>query len=164
MIIDSYRFLPRSFRPLYEHPEPDGTDAVWSPFEKRLSDARIALLTSSGMYLANSQESFDLEREKAEPTWGDPSLRVIPGIRDDVALAHLHISHDDILADANIALPVDRMDELAERGVVGSVAPRNASVMGFQGISLDGWRDDAAPKVIDLLHEDEVDGLILAPV
>ena len=56
MIIDSYRFLPRSFRPLYEHPEPDGTDAVWSPFEKRLSDARIALLTSSGMYLANSQD------------------------------------------------------------------------------------------------------------
>ncbi len=89
---------------------------------------------------------------------------MIPGIRDDVALAHLHISHDDILADPNIALPVDRMDELVERGVVGSVAPRNVSVMGFQGVSLDGWREDAAPKVIDLLHEDEVDGLILAPV
>ncbi len=164
MIIDSFRFLPRSFRPLYEHPEPDGSDAVWSSFEKRLSESRVALLTSSGMYLPNSQESFDLEREKAEPTWGDPSFRAIPDIGDDIALAHLHISHDDILTDPNVALPVDRLSELAGRGVVGSVAPRHYSVMGFQGVSLDGWREETAPEVIDLLHEDEVDGLILAPV
>lgn len=164
MIVDSYRFLPRSFRAIYENPETDGTDPVWTPFEKRLSDSRIALLTSSGMYLAHSQEPFDLEREKANPTWGDPGFREIPTASTSVSLAHLHINHDDILSDPNIALPVDRLAELVAQGVVGEVAPRQTSVMGFQGASIEGWRKIAAPGIIDLLHEDEVDGLILAPV
>lgn len=164
MIVDSYRFLPRSFRPIYENPETDGTDPVWTPFEKRLSDSRIALLTSSGMYLTDEQDSFDLERERAEPTWGDPTFRSMQQDLSSISLAHLHISHDDILADPNIALPVDRLAELAANGVIGEVAPRHISVMGFQGVSLEGWREIAAPGIIDLLHEDEVDGLILAPV
>lgn len=164
MIVDSYRFLPRSFRPIYENPQVDGTDPVWTPFEKRLSDSRIALLTSSGMYLTDEQDSFDLERERTEPTWGDPTFRSIPQDLSRIGLAHLHISHDDILTDPNIALPVDRLAELAEDGVIGEVAPRHLSVMGFQGASLEGWREIAAPGIIDLLHEDEVDGLILAPV
>ena len=164
MIVDSYRFLPRSFRPIYEDPQPDGIDPVWTPFEKRLSESRIALLTSSGMYLEGSQDSFDLEREEAEPTWGDPTFRAIPTPMEAFGLAHLHISHDDILADPNIALPVDRLAEAAASGVIGEVAPQHVSVMGFQGASLKGWREIAAPGIIDLLHRDAVDGLILAPV
>ena len=164
MIVDSYRFLPRSFRAIYENPETDGTDPVWSPFEKRLSNSRISLLTSAGMYLGDTQEPFDLEHEKKNPTWGDPSFRAIPTPSAPVSLAHLHISHDDILADPNIALPVDRLAELVSQGIVGEVAPWQLSVMGFQGSGLEGWREIAAPGIIDLLHEDEVDGLILAPV
>ena len=164
MIVDSYRFLPRSFRPIYENAKPDGTDPVWAPFEKRLSDSRIALLTSSGMFLEDSHEPFDLDRERAEPTWGDPSFRAIPAPMETVGLAHLHISHDDILADPNIALPIDRLAEAAAGGVIGGVAPQHISVMGFQGASLEGWRELTAPAVIELLHRDEVDGLILAPV
>ena len=151
-------------RQIYENPTPDGTDPVWAPLERRLSESRIAILTSSGMYLPDEQESFDLERERENPTWGDPTFRAIPTAARDIGLAHLHISHDDILADPNIALPVDRLAEAHTEGVIGSVAPRQISVMGFQGASLDGWRELAAPGIIDLLHEDEVDGLILAPV
>jgi len=162
--IDSYRFLPRSFRPFYENPTPDGTDPVWAPFDKRLGSSRIALLTSSGMYLENGHEAFDLDRERAEPTWGDPSFRVIPKPWQRIALAHLHISHDDILADPNIALPIDRLADAEERRVIGEAARRHYSVMGFQGAGLEGWREIAAPGIIDLLHQDEVDGLILAPV
>lgn len=164
MIVDSYRFLPRSFRPIYENVRPDGTDPVWAPFEKRLSDSRIALLTSSGMFLEDSQESFDLDRERAEPTWGDPSFRTIPAQMGAIGLAHLHISYDDILDDPNIAFPIDRLTEAAAGGRIGEVAPRHISVMGFQEKSLEGWRKLTAPGIIELLHRDEVDGLILAPV
>lgn len=164
MIIDSFRFLPRSFRPIYENPTPDGTDPVWAPFEKRLSEAKIALLTSSGMFLEGSQEPFDLERERTEPTWGDPTFRIIPAESGPIGIAHLHISHEDIFDDPNIALPIDRLGEMVDEGVVGTVAQRHLSVMGFQGVSIEGWRSEAAPGIIDLLHEDEVDGLILAPV
>jgi hypothetical protein len=80
VIVDSYRFLPRSFIPMYEGataaPGDDGP--VWAPFERRLAESRIALLTSAGLYLAGEQAPFDGEREKAEPTWGDPTHRVLP--------------------------------------------------------------------------------------
>src|SRR5205807_8785339 len=66
VIVDSYRFLPRSFRPLYEGrgPFPGEEGPVWAPFEKRLSESRIALLASAGLYLTSSQASFDVEREQ----------------------------------------------------------------------------------------------------
>ena len=64
MIVDSYRFLPRSFRPMYEDrgPFPGEEAPVWAPFEKRLAAARIALLTSAGLYVRGTQASFDLAR------------------------------------------------------------------------------------------------------
>src|SRR5260370_3591157 len=80
LIVDSYRFLPRSFRPFYEGKGPfSGEEApVWAPFEKRLQASRIALLSSAGLYLKASQPSFDLTREQDNPEWGDPSWRPIP--------------------------------------------------------------------------------------
>jgi len=73
MKVDSFRFLPRSFRPLYEGrgPFPGDEDAVWAPIGKRLAESRIALLTSAGLYLKATQDSFDLGRDQTEPEWGD---------------------------------------------------------------------------------------------
>src|SRR5690348_11659987 len=78
--VDSYAFLPRSFKAMYEEPprlEGEG-DEVWAPFEKRLADSTVALLSSAGLHLADSQPAFDLDRERAEPFWGDPTWRAIP--------------------------------------------------------------------------------------
>ena len=81
--MDSFRFLPRSFRPLYEGRAsfPGDEDAVWAPFGKRLAESRIALLTSAGLYLQATQGSFDLGREQTEPEWGD--LEVSSPVRSD---------------------------------------------------------------------------------
>src|SRR5205807_4834127 len=110
VIVDSYRFLPRSFRPFYEGrgPFPGEESPVWAPFEKRLAASRIALLTSAGIYVKSSQASFDVEREQREPEWGDPSWRSIPSNVEaaDLGVAHLHISHDDIRSDPEVALPL----------------------------------------------------------
>ena len=167
MIVDSYRFLPRSFVPMYESttPEPGDDGPVWAPFVKRLADSRIALLTSAGMYL-DGQPSFDGEREKAEPTWGDPTHRVLPSSLDGQGLAmmHLHINHEDVLADPEIALPLGGLAALVAEGRVGSVAPNHVSVMGFQQAGLEVWRQETAPAIVDLLRDQETDGLILAPV
>ena len=43
MIVDSYRFLPRSFRAAYEL-APTDEAPVWAPFEPRLADATISTL------------------------------------------------------------------------------------------------------------------------
>lgn len=168
MIVDSFRFLPRSFVPLYENPSPlPGEDEpVWAPFATRLADARVAFVTSAGLFLEGDQEPFDADRERQEPTWGDPSFRVLPaplaGRR--LGMMHLHVNSDDVLADPEIALPVEGLAALVAEGRVGSVAPSHVSVMGFQEAGLEVWRQETAPAVIDLLRSQGTDGVVLAPV
>lgn len=168
MIVDSYRFLPRSFIPMYSGatPAPGDDGPVWAPFEKRLAEAQIAVLTSAGLYLEGEQPPFDGEREKAEPTWGDPTHRVLPAPLDGRALGmmHLHVNPDDLLADPEIALPVGGLSGLVGEGRVGAVAPSHFSVMGYQQAGLEVWRRETAPAIVERLRDDRTDGLILAPV
>ena len=152
MIVDSYRFLPRSFRPLYEGRGPfPGEDApVWAPFPKRLSESRIALLTSAGMYVKASQPSFDLEQERGRPEWGDPSWRAIPaGVAPkELGVAHLHINDEDLLADPDIAVPMRRLAELVAAGTVGSAVAEHVAVMGYQERELRDWQRTTAPQIV----------------
>jgi len=168
VLVDSYRFLPRSFLPLFENAAPlDGEgDPVWAPFEARLADATIALLTSAGLSLAGEQEPFDMERERREPTWGDPTFRVLPHALGDrpLVMNHLHVNSADILADRNVALPVDILDGLVADGRVGVAAASHVSVMGYQEAGLRVWREETAPAIIELLRDEGVHGVVLAPV
>lgn len=165
MIVDSYRFLPRSFRPLYEGVGPfDGDGSpVWTPFAKRLSEARIALLTSAGLYVRASQQSFDLEREQEHPEWGDPSWREIPAGAENLGVAHLHINDSDLLADPEIALPMGLLATLAREGVIGGTVDEHVAVMGYQHRELRDWRDTTAPEVVAHLRSQGADALVLAP-
>jgi hypothetical protein len=166
-MVDSYRFLPRSFRPMYEGrgPFPGEEAPVWAPFEKRLAAARIALLSSAGLYIKGKQPSFDLEREQGHPEWGDPSWRSIPAdvSAADIASAHLHINDEDIRADPEIALPMRLLADLVAEGQVGSETTEHFSVMGYQDRSLEGWQKETAPALVARLRDLQADGIILAP-
>ena len=167
MVVDSFKFLPRSFRPLYEGrgPFPSEEEPVWTPFAKRLADSRIALLTSAGLYLKGSQQPFDLESERARPEWGDPTWRSIPASAtpDTLGLAHLHINEEDVLADPEIALPMRGLAELAEEGIVGGAVANHVAVMGYQDRGLEDWRRTTAPEIVAHLREEGADALVLAP-
>jgi D-proline reductase (dithiol) PrdB len=177
VIVDSFKFLPRSFRPLYEGRGPFEGEAapVWTPFQKRLAESRIALLTSAGIYLRRSQPSFDLEGEQTHPDWGDPSWRAIPAWTQaaDLGVAHLHINDEDLLADPEIALPMRLLARLASQrrgnsglveGLIGSAVTEHVSVMGYQDRALRDWRTTTAPQLVAHLQGQGADGLILAPV
>ena len=167
MLVDTFKYLPRTFRPFYEGrgPFPGEYTAVWAPFEKRLAESRIALLTSAGVYLKGSQPPFDLDREQANPEWGDPSWRAIPAsaAASDLAVAHLHINDEDLLSDPEIVLPMHLLGDLAKEGVIGSAATEHTSVMGYQDRTLRDWQNKTAPKLVAHLRDQVVDGLILAP-
>jgi len=167
MIVDSYKFLPRSFRPLYEGrgPFPGEADPAWAPSARRLAESRIALLTSAGIYVRSAQRSFDLEREQQHPEWGDPGWRSIPADASpkDLGVAHLHINDEDLLADPEIALPSRLLAELADEGVVGGAVANHVSVMGYQDRNLRDWQATTAPAIVANLREQGADGLVLAP-
>ncbi|MGI8793602.1 MAG: glycine/sarcosine/betaine reductase selenoprotein B family protein [Acidimicrobiales bacterium] len=166
MEVDGTKFLPRSFQPLYANPAPLETGEAWAAFEPRLADATVGMLTSAGMYATADQHPFDLDGERADPSWGDPSWRALPADlpADGHGVCHLHINTADIEADREVALPLDGLHDAFERGVVGGVAPTHYSVMGFQKAGLDAWRETTAPAIIERLRSERVDGLILAPV
>jgi D-proline reductase (dithiol) PrdB len=168
MVVDSFKFLPRSFRPLYEGRGPfAGEDEpVWAPFEKRLAESRIALLTSAGIYVKRTQPPFDLVRERTNPDWGDPSWRAIAASTQasDIGVAHLHINDEDLLADPEVALPMRLLDRLAGESVIGGAVAEDVSVMGYQDRTLMDWRTKTAPEVVSHLQSQGADGLVLAPV
>ena len=166
MVVDSYRFLPRSFRPFYEGRGafPGEEAPVWAPFAKRLAGSKVALLSSAGLYLEGRQPVFDLDRERAEPDWGDPSWRTMPADREGpLGVAHLHINDADLLADPEIALPARLLSQLVSEGVVGAAAESHVAVMGYQDRRLVDWRETTAPAIVSFLRDQQVDGLVLAP-
>lgn len=163
---DSYKFLPRSFRPEFEgFPEQPGVVPPAQPTVPR-REATVALITSAGLYLKGRQPPFDVERERREPWWGDPTYRVIPrSVRqEDLDITHLHINPDDILEDFNIALPIAAFADLAERGEIGALAENHYSFMGYQGESNDAWREQTGPQVAARLKADGVHYAVLTPV
>lgn len=165
MPVDSFKYLPRSFRPMFEdvHVEVDGP--VWAPFEKPLSEAVVAALSSAGIFLSDTQSSFDVERERREPTWGDPGWRAIPRdvSQDRIDAAHLHINTDHLKRDVGVALGLRALAALEAEGVIGRVADECYSVMGYQERGCEVWRTKTGPEIAARLRDAEVDALLLAP-
>lgn len=165
MTVDSYAFLPRAFRTMFEAAPQFEHEPVWAAFSKPLHEARIGLLSSAGIFVQGEQDGFDIERERQEPTWGDPTLRPIRSdvTQVDIGATHLHVRTDDLLRDIDVALPINRLDELVADGRVGSAAPEHFSVMGFQEAGAGVWSTTTGPEIAARCHAAEIDALILAP-
>lgn len=164
--VDGFRFLPPSLsawiRSIIPSEEYDG-DIPWTPLAKPLNEATLALVTSAGISM-KSDPPFDMEREKAEATWGDPSYRSIPkGTRSsDINANHLHINTEHILADVNVMLPLARMEELSNEDVIGSLASTAYSFYGFQW-QRKGFLATAIAPMINQMKSEGVDAVLLTP-
>jgi D-proline reductase (dithiol) PrdB len=136
----------------------------WRPgtrLDKPLTEARIAVVTTAGYYLPG-QAPFDHSIRG-----GDCGFRVIPAGADPRSLLMGHKSDafdaSGIQADSNLALPLDRLRELATGGVFGEVAPEHFSFMG--SITAPGaLMRETAPAAAEQLRSAKVDGVLLTPV
>lgn len=165
MAVDSYKYLPRSFRQGYESTGVTVEVPVWAPMTAAVRDSTIALLTSAGLYLKDTQEPFDEQRERENPLWGDPTYRAIPrNVRQEqIAASHLHLNTRDFYIDFNIALPIRRFEELEAEGRIGRLADEHYSFMGYQERSCSEWREKYGPEVAGRLKDASVNALVLAP-
>ncbi len=166
MEVDSFRYLSPLIKRYYQlNRVRQELPIPFTPLRKPLDQCRFGLVTSGGLYHKRCERGFDQEGERKNPAWGDPSFRTLPVDMDlaDVGVSHLHINHQDVLADPNILLPIERFHELVTEARVGGLAPHAYSFMGYQGFPCDlgGWRDTYGPAVRDRLLAERVDCVLL---
>lgn len=145
--------------------EPSHPPIPWAPLRVPLARARVALHSTAGLSM-RGDAPFDMDFERSHPTRGDASYRRLraDATSADVEANHLHIDTSYIQRDLNVALPLDRLRELAEEGVVGSVAATHYSTMGYQGNDTSTLERETAPAIAADMKSEEVDLAILAPV
>lgn len=165
MAVDSFKFLPGSIAAYYRNLPVQKTEPVpWAALKKPLAEARVALVTTAGVYVEGAEPGFDEDGERRNPMWGDPTFRRIP--RDvpagGIGTSHLHINNRDLKVDLNVQLPVHRLAELEAEGVIGSLAPTAYSFMGYQ-MDTREWRERYAPEVAGLMKDEAVDAVLLTP-
>jgi D-proline reductase (dithiol) PrdB len=132
----------------------------WTPLVRPLSAARVALATSAGLHLRGDTPFVSDHRDP------DQSFRILPA---DAPLANVLQSHTSIgfdrsgiQRDLNVTYPLERLRELRERGVIGSLGPRCISFMG----ALRRWQrleQETGPEAAELLKGDGVEVVLLTP-
>jgi len=133
---------------------PDFATRPWvsgSPLAQR----RVAIVSSAG-----------LVRRGGNPFRGrDPDYRAIPSETkpEDLLISHVSINFDrtGFQEDWNVVFPLDRLNELARDGEIGSVAATHYSFMGATDpVQMEPHARELAGK----LKQDSVDAVILSPV
>ncbi len=137
---------------LRELPEFGNTPFVHGPPLKR---RRIAIVTTSGIH-ARGDRPFES---------GAADYRVISG---DTPASNLMMSHTSVnfdrsgfQEDINVAFPLERLRELKNEGVIGSIADFHYSFMGAVAIRA---LEPKARELAGLLKKDQVDAVLLTPV
>lgn len=120
-----------------------------------LAEATVAIVTSASLHHP--------EQDDFAPV--DTGYRVLDGHRRDYVTGHWSPNFDAVgfAYDINTVFPIDRLDELAERGVIGRVSDQHLAYAGNQ-FDLAGVRMDSGPAGGRWLKEQGVDVVLLTPV
>ena len=129
---------------------------------KKLSECRVAIVSSAGLIVENEQEPFDSKIEM-----GDASFRVIPSNINSDDLGEYHRSntfdHSGIKSNPFSAMPIPHLLDLVQEGFIGSINKRHLSLMGSI-ISPSKLIKETIPEIIDIFKSDKVDIAIFIPV
>ena len=126
---------------------------VWTPVTKTLKESRIGFATAGGIHL-KKQTPFN-------PA-GDFTIREIPSDTPSSELMVTHGGYDnsDVNKDVNAMLPIDRLNELAREGFIGSVAPVLVGFMGGGG-NVEKFRNETGPAMAKIFKNEGVDMCVL---
>ena len=122
-----------------------------------LSEATVAVVTTAALHHPD-----DVSFEPGEGSF----RRIDSRRRDSLVLGHNSPNFDrsGMLADFNIVLPLDRLDEMAAAGVIGRVSPLHLAFLGSQDETMSTIRLDSGPAAAAALRDEGVDVAVLTPV
>ena len=114
----------------------------FTPFDRELSKANIAIVTAAGVHL-REQEPFNIADEL-----GDLTFRVIPEDTDtsQLMVTHHHYDHADADSDINVVFPLDALRDLHAEGFIGGIARKHIGYMGYT-MQLKAMYEGTAPEI-----------------
>lgn len=148
-------------------------DASFTRLGKPLTESRLALLTSSGHFVAGDDprpfSTVDMTQAEAVARINDflrepPRLSAIPIDTPSTELRVRHGGYDIRAAekDPNVVFPLDRLRELVSASVIGELAPNAYSFVGAAAQT--PLKKAVAPRWAAELREQGVDAVLLVPV
>ncbi|MDP6455068.1 MAG: glycine/sarcosine/betaine reductase selenoprotein B family protein [SAR202 cluster bacterium] len=124
-----------------------------------IAQRRVAIISTAGLH-RRGDRLFSVG-----PGSVPGEYRVIPGDTEanDLVMSHVSTNYDrsGFQKDWNVVFPLDRLHEMAEQGVIGSVADFHYSFMGATAPEL---METSARALAGLLKEDNVTAALLVPV
>lgn len=127
-----------------------------------LPQRRVALISTAGLHRRDDRP-FAVTAGNSRAIAGD--YRVIPGASaaNDLVMSHVSTNFDrtGFQQDWNVVFPLDRLHDLAQAGVIGSVAAFHYS---FMGATEPRHMEPAAHALARLLARDHVNAALLVPV
>ena len=165
-MVDSYRFLDGVAKRVMRHWAGfrAATRTPWTPLAKPLSQCTIALVSSAALALHNDHP-FDLQIERRDPWFSDPSYRVLPRNTrtGEVEICHLHINPAFAKQDLDCVMPLERLADLVALGEVGDSAPSHYSYVGYT-LRPERLLHETAPSIVERMRQERVDAVVLVPV
>ncbi|HKI49520.1 MAG TPA: glycine/sarcosine/betaine reductase selenoprotein B family protein [Desulfobacteria bacterium] len=120
-----------------------------------LNKCRISIVSSAGIHRRGDRPF--------EP--GASDYRIIPGSAEpnDIVMSHVSTNFDrtGFQQDLNVTFPLERLKELAEKGIIGSVANYHYA---FMGATEPQKMERAARSLAGIMKNDGVDAILLVPV
>jgi hypothetical protein len=147
-------------------------DSPFTPLTKPLNQTRLALITSSGHFVAgHDPEPFgvpDMSQEEAAKRISEflreqPGLSAIPVATTPEALRVRHGGYDirGAQADHNVVLPLERLRDLAAEGVLDL----HDTAYSFVGATAQNrLMKDAGPQWVSQFLEEGIEAALLVPV
>lgn len=120
-----------------------------------LKTSRVALISTAGLH-RKTDRPFGI---------GETGYRVIPNTTkaNDLLMSHVSTNFDrtGFQLDLNTIFPIDRLNELVEKGRIGSAADFHYSFMGATDPT---HMEQEARSLAAILKQDQVNVVVLVPV
>jgi D-proline reductase (dithiol) PrdB len=141
-----------------DYPFVENKRAPFVPARRALPMLNLALISSAGGYV-DGTEQFDVNADG-----GDTSFREIPiEVRaEDILFSARGYDPQFVQQDINAQVPIARLLEFADNGVIGQLNP---AWWSFSGFITDAWRlvEKLLPGIIERLKRYEVQAALVIP-
>jgi D-proline reductase (dithiol) PrdB len=120
-----------------------------------LSERRVAIVSSAALFPREGRPFAPGSAEFCELPSSQPA--------GDILMSHVSINFDRAgwQRDINVVYPIDRLRELADEGVIGSIGTKHFSVMGSTDPKL---MTETAGSLSARLKRDGIDAVLFTPV